>query len=732
MAPPTLNMSDIFTIYTNYEPSSVKIWEIVRSYDPIEFAKFLYVLENVTKSRKRLAIHINNQQLATFSTINRNAQNQINHTTNKRIKLTTNSQDNDFGINSNDGCSFLDNHDDANKNELIIKLKNFKTLRIERCIDYYTFDNEMFTRRQNYKDSNENNHNGTFDDHDDFDQYTIFGNATNDDNNNNGSEDNGNIYEKLNNENELFKYNQNSAKTSNILINMNDGAMVNSEITIFWNRNNGNKFTQQLNMKYTQEYNYKNTNISYNLNNIDSIEQQNNSQDINITTIMNKLRNGNNNMSYVFEKILNHNLGTYEYSSLLSNIQYLLFNDNFQMNRNDINGKQNNQSIVEQFLQFYKNLSFSQTVDNDPRNFHFLVIPKARQYPTVELNRWMAKENLILRRQSSENKNVTMVSSKYIYQPYFHGLHLIVYSSPTETKCYNRFGDLYPNFAYTIRSKEPCTFEAIVLPTDAYKNTRSWRYWQYRHGWLMYIVDVYRYKQTILLSTPFEKRIAYAKYIANGVEIHLIPEHLSTINGIYKQYKKNRDIYDSIIGVYKRNCKHILCEKTLHQSIIEWDSKQNETIASIQNQNKFIDHHRNSYSLFNLLYTFDILNLEVVSLNNNCNLDCLHMNLEMADYRVLCIGYGHTEEYIYLCRYDRRCHQFVHAATLERLSYESCTLTYKPDKIYVINNKILPQGVLYLRVYFDVNLNVIGYDTKITDGRYKLPYDNILYKQSTL
>lgn len=718
MAPPTLNMSDIFTIYTNYEPSSVKIWEIVRSYDPIEFAKFLYVLENVTKSRKRLAIHIDNEQLATFSTINRN-----DHiiTTNKRIKLNTNSQDNsDSGINSNNGDSFLDNPDDG----LIIKLKNFKTLRIERCVDYYTFDNEMFTRRQNYKDSNENNHNGTFDDHDDFDQHT----TTFDNNNNTESEDNGNIYDKLNNnENELFKYNQNSAKTSNVLINMNDGALVNSEITIFWNRNNGNKFTQQLNMKYTQEYNYKNTNISYDLNNIESIEQQqNNSQDINITTIMNKLRNGNNNMSYVFEKILNHNLGTYEYSSLLSNIQYLLFNDNFQMNRNDINGKQNNQSIVEQFLQFYKNLSFSQTIDNDPRNFHFLVIPKARQYPTVELNRWMAKENLILRPENKnsskcpENKNSS--KSKYIYQPYFHGLHLIVYSSPTETKCYNRFGDLYPNFAYTIRSKEPCTFEAIVLPTDSYKNTRSWRYWQYRHGWLIYIVDVYRYKQTILLSTPFEQRIAYAKYIANGVEIHLIPEHLSTINGIYKQYKKNRDIYDSIIGVYKRNCKHILCEKTLQQSMIEWDSKQNE---------KFIDHHRNSYSLFNLLYTFDILNLEVVTLNKNCNLDSLHMNLEMADYRVLCIGYGHSEEYIYLCRYDRRCHQFVHAATLERLSYESCALTYKPDKIYVINNKILPQGVLYLRVYFDVNLNVIGYDTKITDGRYKLPYENILYKQSS-
>ncbi|AYP97900.1 GrBNV gp48-like protein-like protein [Mauternbach virus] len=711
MAPPALNMSDIFTIYTDYEASGLKLWEIIRSYDPIEFAKFLYVIENVKKSRKRQALHINKQQLSTFSTINRNVyqtdNNNGNNITNnnsgnnKRIKLTT---------------TTTTTTNNAAGNDLIIKLKNFKTLRIERCIDFYTFDNEIFTRRQNYNDPSENNHNGDFDDYDDFENgYTNYTTNTIPPTNI-GNDNKEIIYDKLNIEQPNLKCNQKCAKPSNVLININDNALLNGEITIFWNRNNGNKYTRQLNQKYDQEYDYINTN---------SMEE-----DINITSIMNKLRNNNINISGKYEKVLNHNLGTQKYASLLSNIQYLLFNDNFQMDRNDVNGKQNTQSKVEQFLQFYKNLSFSQTIDNDPRNFHFLVIPKARRYPINELHRWSAKENLILRQKNKQqtDKDNMLASSNYIYQPYFHGLHLIVYSSPTETKCYNRFGDLYPNFAYNIRSREPCTFEAIILPLDNYKNTRSWRYWQHRNDWLMYIVDVYRYKQDILLNTSFEERITYAKYIANGVKIHLIPDNLNTIDGIYKQYEKNRDIYDSIIGVYRRNRKHILCEKTLQQRSIESDSQLNGSNDTIHNQSRFIDRRRNSYLLFNLLYTFDILKLEIVSLNDYCHLDRLHMNLEMADYRILCISYGYTEDFIHLCRYDRRCHQFVHAASLERLSYESCTLTYKPEKIYVINNKILPQGVLYLRVYFDVNRNVIGYDTKITDGRYKLPYENILYK----
>jgi len=675
MAPPSLNMSDIFTIYNNYEASNVKIWEIIRSYDPIEFAKFLYVLENVTKSRKRLAIHLDDNQIADFSSINRPA--------NKKRRI--NNDINDVNNNNSD-------YDD----DIYIPISKFKTLRIERCVDYYKFDNEIFSNRQyqmpesqstNQQASSNNNTDG-----DDFDDIS----------------NNLNI--------------QRSTKDSNTMISSNDNTLVRSEISIFWNRNDGSKFTQHLNTKYRNLWNVGEKRYP----------------DINITNIMNDLRNeqitkshklendtkdNKNNKSIdhrltsVYARILNHNIGTFSYASLLTNIRYLLFNDNFQLNRNDINGRQNNQTLIEQFLLFYKNLTFSQTIDNDPRNFHFLVVPQPRQFPTIELNYWQSDNNL------------GNDASNFIYQPYFHGIHLVVYSSPTETKCFNRFGDLYANFAYNLRSKEPCTFEAVILPTDSYGNTRSWRYWQYRQNWRMYIVDVYRYKQMVLLSKPFEERIIYAKKIANGNEILSIPDNLKSIDYLFKEYRKNKDIYDSIIGIYRRHRKHILCEPSLQQlSMLEnGNDRLNTSNLRSPKTIKHIDHRRNSYILFNLLYTFDMLDLKVIPLDKSCDINRLHMNLEMADYKVLCLGYGHTESKIYLCRYDRTCHQFVHSATLERLNIESCKLHYKPDKIYVINNKIIPQGILYLRVYFDINYNVVGYDTKITDGRFKLPYDNILY-----
>lgn len=697
MSPPYLNMSDIFKIYTNYEPSSIKIWEMIRSYDPIEFAKLLYILENVTKSSRRKSIAI------PMETIHRitHKQQYSNDFVSDDIKLEI----------------------DEKPPDIIIKISKIKALRLEKCVDYYSIDNES-----NY-----------------VNRYASCQAKTRPSSHNvNGQSINSNNIDITNaNTNSIISNNQTNGNTTSLNQIENIGISYNnipiqsatfetlhrSEPTIFWNRIQSNNFT----IDATEDVDYCN-NLTYissaqyakrqKLNNTINIPQKTKQSsalsspppphtsitDISITKLMNDLRHNTNNSipTSIYEQILNHNFGTKVYIELLSNVQYLLLNDNFQMERNAVNAMQDNQSIVVSFLQFYKNIMFEQTIDNDPRNFHFIIIPKARQLSTASLD--------YLRRDDPQYTNDC--SSMYIHQPYFNGMHLIVYSSPSETKCFNRFGELFPNLAYALRSKVPCTFEVVVLPIDRYNNVRSWRYWQYRRYWVMYIVDVYRYKQSILLDIPFEERIKYAKYIANGNELRLIPNNMQTVDEIYKLYEKNRDIYDPIGGVYRRHRHHVLNNNRYNQQNLD---------------STILDRHQNSYILFNILYTFDLLHMKVLSVKNDiCNIQQLNMNLEMADYRVLCIAYGHCEKYIYLCQYDRTYHQFVHAASMERLGIESDKLQYKPEKIFVMHNKILPMGVLYLRVYFDINYNVIGYDTKSTDSRFNLPYTNCLYIKNAL
>ena len=48
----TLLVSDLLKVFDNYEPSRTRVWEIVRTIHPVHCAALLYLLENVSKSRK--------------------------------------------------------------------------------------------------------------------------------------------------------------------------------------------------------------------------------------------------------------------------------------------------------------------------------------------------------------------------------------------------------------------------------------------------------------------------------------------------------------------------------------------------------------------------------------------------------------------------------------------------------------------------------------------------------
>lgn len=581
----TLYGSDIFKIYKNFEPSKLKMWEIARSYNPIEFAKLLYLLENVSTTSKRSVISLSDEY-----------------------------------INYNPPP----NNDDDSKEDIILKITNEPKIRLDRGVyhegdcDIFWNDGSKHGNMPNYQDAIVHN-NGDYD----FD----FG------------------IDKL-----LTYIRSNNIIYSDNVMNIDD---------------NADKCGECIDM-----------------------------------ALMPK------NVSDIKFKVLNHNIGTLYYNKLLKHVEYLLFNDNFQNDRNEMNNHNEHGSIVLRFMQFYKTMNFKQSIDNDARNFRNIVIPK----PVRIFDR-----NL-------------MSSQDHIVQPLYQGFHVIVYSSPSETKCYSRFGTLHANLAYSIRCQVPCTFEAVILPIDRFNNVRCWRYWPFRTGFVMYVVDVFRYEQTILTSTPFKDRIKYIDLIVKN-QPDIIYSSLAaspsrkpyTWTLIEQKYINNRDLYDPIVGVVLREPNHTLVVN--RESPLPSSSSPQSSCVDTQNRQP-------KAFYFNILYSFDILNSKVIDLKPTYSLETirmLHLNHEMADYKTICVAYGHCDSFIYLCVYNRDLHQFVHAATLQRSPHiEYTKLVYKPEKIYVINNKVIPRGILYLRVYYDISKNIIGYENKHTDDRFKIPYKNQL------
>lgn len=515
-----LYISDIFKIFNNREASKLKIWEIIRSYPPMEFLKLIYLLENVTTVTNRNAVSLEDDM----------------------IKYNPN----DF------------------KCDKFLEIKDVPVIRLERGV-YESESSEIFW-------------------------------------NNDGSigEDDGDDY----------------------------------EIQTLLDHIRANK---QMPLEATPK----------------------------------ALR----------FKVLNHNIGTSHYKTLLGQISNLLFNDNYQIDRNE--QQLEHSSVFAKFLQFYKAMTFKQGDDIDVRSFRNIIISK----PTRTFDR-------------------TLVSSQsHIVQPLYQGLHVVVYSSPSETKCYTRFGALLNGLAQSMRCAVPCTFEAIILPIDRFKNVRCWKYWPFRAGYVLYVVDVFRYKQTILTTIPFKNRIQYIDLIVKNNPNILFSAHAltNTWASIEDTYIKTRDMYDPIVGVVLRDPNHTF-------------SEQDKSLSALA-------------FYFNILVSFNILDSKIIDLKESHPPEIirdLHLNREMADYKTVCIVYGHCDEFLYICMYNRTLHQFVHAAMLRRSPVEYIVLAYKSEKIYIVNNKTMPRGILYLRIYYDVFRNIIGYEQKLTDDRFKIPYTDPL------
>jgi hypothetical protein len=594
-----LLVEDVLKIFHRYEPSRIKVWEMVRTYNPIDFAKLLYLIENVSKISARDTIDI--EPLWTV----------VDEASGRVTSPFVNFQDKQLNI--------------------MYEPK----LRLERGYDESydaTEENSIVCWNKSHKVYNEN-------------------------------------VQVINYEDAIDASVERQKPTISDIINKLKGV----------------RYKQK---KYLNNKAYDDDDEAEEDNTYDDME--------NLTTeLMQELITKDRNL--LLKALLEHNLSTKYYSFLLSNIRYLFFTENLQVDRNG--GLQmKTQSIVYAFLFFINTLMNRQLTETDPKAFRYLLLPKNRRI----MHRTEALDFIANARDD------------IVIQPLFQGFRVVMYTSPTEAKCYTRFGELHTNLTSTSRTRVPCTFEAVILPVDRLGVVRSWRYWKYKKHWVMFITDVFRYNLKILLHLKIQERLKYVDEILKDLVvddlkiIKKIPPNYNSFHSIESKYIENRDIFDPIVGI------------VIKPSLL----LDQETNTSIQPSYEY---------RFDLMYAYSLLKLQVISLTPQEMHDSvhdirdLHINFEMADYKTVCVAYAHNETQIYLCKYNRFLHQFVHAATLSRLPYDRDPLHYKPESVYVLNSKIKPLGVCYIRIYYDINKAIIGYDFKPTDCRYSLPFECPLF-----
>lgn len=404
-----------------------------------------------------------------------------------------------------------------------------------------------------------------------------------------------------------------------------------------------------------------------------------------------------------------HNLATQAYHAFASHLVQLLFGAGCQIDRNESTGR-GSESLVTRFELFYYGIRHSLTLHSGTGTFRHLVLPAVGRFHDRAGTDFGRASRLVDDDTDDDdgddgggNNPTTVPLADHIVQPLYQGFRVIVYASPSEMRCYTRFGELCPNLAYQgARTVEFCTFEGILLPVDKCDNVRSWRYWNHRSGWIIYVVDVFRYGTTVLTTRPYSERVPYIGRIIDGDRLLSVPAELRDWGAIERAYVAGRDVYDPIVGVVLRDPTACL-------------------IGGGESRRRRV---RPAAYHFPIRYAYDLLAGSVLELRAPMTVDLrrLHTSYEMADFRTTVVAYGHCTRYVYLCRYNRRLHQFVHAAMLPRLALDEPPLVYRTNEhLFVLHARLRPRGVLYLRLYYDRRGSVLGYEHKPTDGRYNVP-----------
>nr|WOJ45378.1 GrBNV gp48-like protein [Apis mellifera nudivirus] len=402
-----------------------------------------------------------------------------------------------------------------------------------------------------------------------------------------------------------------------------------------------------------------------------------------------------------FADIIAHNLATKLYQMFLENISFMLFSDNLHSSRGELSDLAS-RCVVQEYLRFYKMMHHRDAIV-EPNKFRFVVIPR----PTLVIDR----------------PNELNTVGEYIFQPWYRGFHVIVNTTPTKTRCYNRHAELLQGWLASERYNFHSCFEAIILPTSRCNNTyRSWRYWQYRYSYRIMVVDVLRYEGIDLLNVPFESRLSYISRIRSKHTCVALTSR--SWQEIEQLNTTNDDMYSSIRGIIARH--------KLHVPLGRYDPNSDEIIRQEveETQPCILAAQLSQVSIFGYIFPVRILGYDlyqrchILSTTSLTNYRCPHYNLDVAPNSFVVQVYAHLSSRYFICAYNIAAHQFEHVATLRRIESDIVVPRYRAERVYIVGAQVKTRGLLYMRLYFDTRWqHFLGYEHKPTLGKYDVPVD---------
>lgn len=382
-------------------------------------------------------------------------------------------------------------------------------------------------------------------------------------------------------------------------------------------------------------------------------------------------------------RVILYNCTTLEWKKFLHYLVFQLFPDNLQLaprydNVSNVSSKSMN--IVDLYLRYYRMMSNPESFNStNSMDLRYMIMPK----PAT------------ISRELAYSKTVD-----HITQPYYQGYYMIINVSDTSVRCYNRWSEpVQFDRVVSIATQHlinniNCTLIAVLMPTDHNGILRSWRYWSYKSGFVIKIVDIVRFKSKSLIAVPLIERLKYLKHINTTDNLSILDssKHLVDYENEYYDDTKT-DCHSALIGVVLKP-RHSLLSST-------------ETLAF----------------KFPLKNTFDLTTNAVISIDQVHEKTCLFFNPELAQYYTIVMIYNHTVGWFHACRYNIDIHQFEHFCKFQREPYDIDPPKYTvSEKIMVVNSPSgISRGVFYLRVYYNDNDEYLGYDRKPQTSRYNLP-----------
>lgn len=371
-------------------------------------------------------------------------------------------------------------------------------------------------------------------------------------------------------------------------------------------------------------------------------------------------------------KLMSNNFTSKLFHRFVQNLNDLLYADNKRWNRNETTTV-SPESEIKKLLDYYRRLNYRNLVDDnmDPKTFRNIIRKSPKRIDELPLN----------------------LLASYIVQPLYNGFRIIIHSDSILTKCYNRHGELMRNFLSRNHIESHATFEALILPTTHQNKLRSWRYWPYRNGYKIIVVDVFRINLHMLTDLPFWERVKYLELIKGE---NVVPSPITSIDDL-NRHQHQTDLFSPIRGILLRERNHN-CESAAIEyrfNINFYYNYQSDSMCQINSSDTTI--RQIHYSNF--------------------------INLDMARYRTTVIVYSDDVKWYYVCKFHPALYQFVHIGRIEKMLNDRQEVRYQDERVYVINSKNAVKGVAYMRVYYNHpnTRKIVGYDYKKTASFYDLP-----------